>query len=173
MSLDEAGASAFNAFLARLHAEVRQAEGLEAAWLGKGRGTVACLAATFALMSWSLTAPADRPRTVGVDPVDRAVSLWSDYYRPHANAFFGSAVTTDVDCQARRVVRWLQADGRPVVSRMEVTRLALGRTVDARGADRVIARLVEAGALRAIAPEGPQRGRPALRWQVNPMLATA
>jgi hypothetical protein len=173
MSLDAAAASAFDAFLAWLHAEVRQAEGLEAAWLGKGRGTVACLAATFALMSWSLTEQADKPRTIGVDSVERAVSLWSDYYRPHANAFFGSALPTDVDCQARRVLRWLQADGRPVVSRTEVTRLALGRTVDARGADRVIARLVKAGALRAVAPEGPQLGRPALRWQVNPLLAGA
>ncbi len=173
LSLDEAAASAFNAFLAGLHGEVRRAEGPEAAWLGKGRGSVACLAATFALMSWSSTEQAEPPRLIGLESVERAVSLWSDYYRPHANAFLGSAAPTDTDCQARRVVRWLQADGRPVVSRTEVTRLALGRTVDAGGADRVLARLVEAGALRLIAPDGSPLGRPPRRWQVNPLLAAA
>jgi hypothetical protein len=38
----------------------------------------------------------------------------------------------------------------------------------------VVSRLVEAGVLREIASEArPRRGRPALRWQVNPLLATA
>jgi hypothetical protein len=34
-----------------------------------------------------------------------------------------------------------------------------------------MSRLVEAGVLRPIAAEGPVRGRPVLRWHVNPMLA--
>ena len=172
--LDEPAEKTFNAFLARLHGEVRQAEGLEAAWLGKGRGEVARLAATFALMDWSAMESAEPLHLIGARAMECAVSLWSDYYRPHARAFLQGVVSTDVESQARRVVRWLRTDGRAAVSRTEVRRSALSHTVDARGADRVVLRLVDAGVLRPIASEGqPRRGRPARRWQVNPMLATA
>jgi hypothetical protein len=178
LSLDASGLAAFDAFLSRLHGAVRQADGSEAAWLGKGRGAVACLAATFALMDWSATEATreadEPPRLIAADAVERAVSLWSDYYHPHARAFLQSAVPTDVDGQARRVARWLRDERRSVVSRTEVRRTALGRTVDARGAERVVARLVEAGVLQPLASEKrPQGGRPMLRWQVNPMLAAA
>lgn len=172
--LDEHGVASFNAFLARLHADVRQAEGLEAAWLGKGRGAVARLVGVLALLSWSATDATEPPRRVGREPVERAVSLWSDYYRPHARAFFQRAVPTDLECQARRVVRWLRANGPASLSREDVRRSALGQTVNASEADRVLARLVEAGVLRPLAgEERPKRGRPAMRWQVNPLLATA
>ena len=171
---DEPAERAFNAFLAGLHAEVQRAEGLEAAWLGKGRGAVACLAATFALMKWSVAESVDPPRTIDAHSVEHAVSLWSDYYRPHANAFLQRAAPTNIEGQVRRVVHWLRADGRASVSRKDVRRTALAQTVNAREADRVLARLVEAGALRAVAAEKrPQGGRPALRWEVNPHLQAA
>src|SRR5207244_1116092 len=85
--LDSTAAQAFDAFRARLHDEIRQAEGIDAAWLGKGSGAVACLAGTFAVMSWSASTVDDLPRRVDLETVERAVSLWSDYYRPHARAF--------------------------------------------------------------------------------------
>ena len=124
-------------------------------------------------MGWSATETAEPPKTIGVAAVERAVALWSGYYHPHARAFFQSAVPTDLDDQVRRVARWLRAERRTIVSKTEVRRMALGRTVDARGAERVVARLVEAGVLRAIAKEDSRFGRPVLRWHVNPMLAGA
>jgi hypothetical protein len=172
--LDAPATAAFDAFLARLHGEVRRAEGLEAAWLGKGRGTVACLAGLFTLMSWSVTNEAEAPGEIGREAVHCAVSLWSDYYRPHALAFLQRTMPTDVECRARRVVQWLRADGRPTVSKTDVRRTALAQTVNAKETDRVLARLVEAGALRPVDSEEPaRRGRPALRWQVNPSLRAA
>jgi hypothetical protein len=171
LSLDPSATAAFDAFLARLHRELRHTEGLEAAWLGKGRGKVACLAGLFALMSWSATNEAEPPGVIGQEAVERAVSLWSDYYRPHALAFLQRTMPTDVECRARRVVQWLRADGRRNVSRKDVRRTALAQTVNAKETDRVLARLVEAGVLQPVGNEGPaQRGRPALRWQVNPLL---
>lgn len=171
LSFDPAAATAFDAFLARLHGKVRHAEGLEAAWLGKGRGMVARLAGLFTLLSWSATNEAEPPGAIGREAVEGAVSLWSDYYRPHALAFLQRAMPTDVECRARRVLNWLRVDGRPNVSRRDVRRTALAQTVNAKEADRVLARLVEAGVLRPMGNEGPaQRGRPALRWQVNPLL---
>jgi hypothetical protein len=57
------------------------------------------------------------------------------------------------------------------VSREDVRRTALGQTVNASEADRVLARLTRAGVLRLLAAEAqPQKGRPALRWEVNPAL---
>ena len=70
-------------------------------------------------------------------------------------------------------MRWLLASGRGEVSREDVRRTALGQTVNASEADRVLVRLTEAGVLRPLAREArPQGGRPALRWEVNPVLQT-
>lgn len=174
LSFDTAAAATFDAFLARLHGEARRAEGLEAAWLGKGRGMVARLAGLFALMSWSATEEAEPPGDIGQEAVEGAVSLWSEYYRPHALAFLQRTMPTDIECRARRVVRWLRSNGCRDVSRRDVRRTALAQTVNAKETDRVLARLVEAGVLRPVDHDGPmQRGRPALRWQVNPLLQTA
>jgi hypothetical protein len=174
LAVDRSAAAPFDAFLARLDREIRQAEGPEAAWLGKGRGAVACLAGTLALLRWSAGNSAEPPCRIGLEAMEHAVSLWSDYYRPHARAVLQCAVPTDLECRARRVVRWLGADGRASLSREDVRRTALGQTVDAREADRVLARLVEGGVLRRLAADRrPQGGRPALRWQVNPRLTSA
>ncbi len=171
LAVDRSGTETFDAFLARLDGEIRHAEGLEAAWLGKGRGAVACLAGTLALLRWSAGNLAEPPQRIGLESMEHAVSLWSDYYRPHARAFLQRVVPADLECRARRVVRWLRAEGRSVLSREDVRRTALGQTVDAREADRVLARLVEGGVLRRLAADShPQGGRPALRWQVNPLL---
>ncbi len=174
LSFDTPAAAAFDAFLARLHGEARRAEGLEAAWLGKGRGMVARLAGLFTLISWSATEQAEPPDIIGREAVERAVSLWSDYHRPHALAFLQRTMPTDIECRARRVVQWLRADGRPTVSKTDVRRTALAQTVNAKDTDRVIARLVEAGVVRPVdSDEAARRGRPALRWHVNPSLRSA
>lgn len=170
--MDEPAARAFDTFRARLHDETLQAEGLDAAWLGKGGGAVACLAGTLELMSWSAVRVEGLPECVDLESVERAIALWSDYYRPHARAFLKHSSPTDPDSRVRRVVRWLGSAGRPILTREDVRRTALGDTVNAREADGVIERLVEAGVLHRLPPEsGPKGGRPALRWQVNPLLA--
>lgn len=170
--LDNPAAEAFEAFRARLHEESRKTSGLEQAWLGKGGGAVACLAGTFALMSWSATGTSGLPDWVNLDSVERAISLWSDYYRPHARALLERSGPTDQESQVRRLLLWLSGNGRSTLSREDVRRTALGDTVNAREADGVIERLVEAGVLRRLPSEsGPKGGRPALRWQVSPLLA--
>jgi hypothetical protein len=168
--LDAPAAQAFEAFRARLHEERREADGVEAAWLGKGGGAVACLAGVFTLMSWAASDAAAIPRTVDRGSVERAVTLWWDYYRPHATALFRQSGPSE-ESRAQRVVRWLRIERRTVISRENIRRGALCESVDAREADDVIACLVEAGALR---PRPRVRtghaGRPALRWDVNPLL---
>jgi hypothetical protein len=176
LCLEEAGVAALDGFLAGLHDDQRRAEGLQAAWLGKGRGLVPRLAGVLHLLEGSAARAADPAAAVGEigrDTVERAIALWSGYFRPHAKAFFDHAAPSDLEARARRVVRWLQTCGAEEVSREDVRRTALGQTVNASEADRVLARLTEGGILRPIAPErpSPRGGRPALRWQVTPVSA--
>jgi len=175
--VDDDGLAALDRFLGNLHGDVREAQGLEAAWLGKGRGVVPRLAAVLHLLDWSarqLSDPSAELLDIGRDAMERAIAVWSGYYRQHAKAFFDRTAPSDLDSRARRVVCWLRSCGPGEVSREDVRRTALGQTVNASQADRVLARLTEAGVLRPIAVEQPaRRGRPALRWAVNPALRTA
>jgi len=175
LAFDEAALRGFDGFLARLGDEVRGAEGLEAAWLGKGRGTVARLAGILALLDWSrssaTTAPV--PRAVRLPHLQAAERLWHDYFRPHGRAVLQRALPSDFDRQARRVALWLKAGAgaRPQVTRQEVRVQALGKTVSAARADLVLGRLWSAGLVRPASHDPlPQGGRPAHRWDINPAL---
>lgn len=177
LALDAGALATLDAFLAGLHAELRGADGLLVAWLGKGQGLVPRLAGVLHLLDWSAAQASDPSLAVGdvgQGAVERAIALWSGYYRLHAKVFFDRVAPADLDGRARRVVRWLKASGRSEVSREDIRRTALGQTVNASEADQVLARLTAAGVLRPIATAQPsQRGRPALRWEVNPTLRTA
>lgn len=175
--VDTDGLAVLDRFLGDLHADLRSAEGLWAAWLGKGRGAVPRLAGVLHMLEWSarqVSDPSAKLGGIGRDVVERALALWSGYYRAHAKALFDHTAPSDLESRARRVVHWLKSCGLDEVSREDVRRTALGQTVNASEADRVLARLTEAGVLRAIALEsGPKGGRPALRWELNPALQVA
>ena len=84
-------------------------------------------------------------------------------------AAFHQAGRTDRDRLARRAVRWIRSAGVREISREMIRCEALGYSVDAEGADRVIARLEEGGVLRALPAEtGKRGGRPARRWIASP-----
>ena len=145
-------------------------EGLEAAWLGKAAARWPWLSA-LELLDWSAT-DSPNPGPIGAEQVERAASLWWDYFWPHARETFDRGAPTDVERRARRVVRWIRATGVTEVSRERVRREALGRTVDAAKAHDVLSRLTADGVLRQLPLVFSEHGgRPAWRWQVNPALA--
>ena len=158
--------------------ETLRAEGLLAGWLGKGRGTVARLAAVLALLDWTANRPgnAPPPGVITALHLRAAWELWEAYYRPHARAVFDRAGPSERDRQvrlhARRVIGWIRAQGAEEISREDVRRAALSQRVKAAGADEVIQALEEAGVLREADDEEdyPRPGRPARRWGVNPAL---
>lgn len=170
--VDERGQKAFDAFLARLHAERCEADGVEAAWLGKGAGTVARLAAVLELLSWSETGSSGPPSHIGVERIDEAAQLWSAYFHPHARAVFHRMMPSRRDRQMRQVVRWLRHHGPTEVSREDIRREALQRSVDASDAEQVLYRLRDAGVVQRIDYNSLSRGRPPNRWWVNPALIT-
>ena len=174
LPFDQRGVEAFDGFLAGLHADRRKTEGLEAALLGKGRSTVARLAGALELLAWSANDAPGLPGHIGREQVEAAAALWTNYFRPHACAVFGRVMPTTSEDRVRRVARWLKGSGATVISREDIRCRALGRTINAEGAQQVLYRLDVLGFVRpdrADDQAGP--GRPARRWQVNPALADA
>jgi hypothetical protein len=174
LSFDRHGVEAFDGFLAGLHADRRKTEGLEAAWLGKGRSTVARLAGALELLACSGSDAPGLPGHIGREQVEAAAALWTNYFRPHAYAVFGRVMPTTSEDRVRRVARWLKDSGATVISREDIRCRALGRTINAEGAQQVLYRLDVLGFVRpdrADDQAGP--GRPARRWQVNPALVDA
>jgi hypothetical protein len=87
---------------------------------------------------------------------------------------FDWASPTDFERRVRRVARWLKDHHGAVVSREDIRRKALARTVNADGAQQVLYRLNFLGFVRLDrGHESGGPGRPACRWQVNPTLADA
>jgi hypothetical protein len=106
--------------------------------------------------------------------VAAAARLWLDYFRPHANLVFDRAGPTDLQRQARRVVRWLKASGLAQVTREDIRSRALCRSVNASRTDLVLGRLWSGGVVQPVTHVSPpQGGRPPQLWLVNPALAGA
>lgn len=169
--VDERGLAALDAFMAKVHAALREAEGLEEAWMGKGRGTVVRLAGILELLEWSATGSSSPPGHIGRERVEGAAALWESYFRPHATALFMHTAPTTTELQARRAARWLRSRGMKHVTREQVRREGLARTVNAFGADQVLYRLRTANIVREVPDGWRARGRPTNMWEVNPALA--
>src|SRR5258705_452848 len=94
---DQAG-KVFHGCFERLHGETLRAEGLLAGWLGKGRGTVARLAAVLALLDWTANPPpnAPPPRVITAQHLHVARGPWGPSYPPHAQAVFDRARAPDL-----------------------------------------------------------------------------
>jgi Protein of unknown function (DUF3987) len=170
--VDERGLGALDTFMAGVHAALREAEGLEEAWLGKGRGTVVRLAGILELLDWSATGSMSPPGHIGRERIEEAAALWEGYFRPHATSLFVRAAPTTTDVQVRRVARWLRSKGMTCVTREQVRRDGLSRTVNASDTDQVLYRLRSANIVRQM-PDGWRAtgGRPTNIWEVNPALA--
>jgi hypothetical protein len=173
LALDADALMALDRWLGRLPETARTAEGFEAAWVRKGRGTVVRLAGVLALLDWSrpsATAPVV-PRRVMRDHVLAAMRLWESYFHPHARAVLARASPSDFSFEARRVARWLKATGRAQVTRTEVRVQGLGKTVNAHRTELLLGNLYAVGYVRPARSE--TGGRPCERWDVNPALAAA
>ncbi|MCX7362338.1 MAG: DUF3987 domain-containing protein [Alphaproteobacteria bacterium] len=157
----------------RQRTDAAEEEGLGDAaveWIGRGVATVVRLAGVLSLMEWAESGAEGLP--VGVRHIKAAHELWSAYHLPHALAVFDRAGARPGDQAARRVVRWLGRVRVPQISREDVRREALCQSVDAAGAEEVLARLEAGGVLRPLPATGSTRGGPRRRrWEVNPAVS--
>lgn len=167
IEVDARGRAALDVVLAGLHGERREAEGLQAAWLGKSRSLIVRLAGILELLA-TIDGKARRPGAIGAEQVETAAALWRDYFWPHAKAVFDSAELSDHCKRVRRVARWL-LDKRPTeVSRDDVRRRALSLSATADETESVLQRLQYLGYVRTDLAHRDRPGRPTTHWQVNP-----
>jgi hypothetical protein len=171
--LDEAAAQRLEELMAELRRRADEASGVEAEWIAKGVSTLVRLAGLFALMQWAeAKEPPDMP-PVEAAHLDAAYELWSGYYLPQAQAVFDRGGIAGCERAARRVTRWLTRLRAPEISREDVRRQALCQTVNAEGAEDVLARLEAGGVLRPLQASGSVKGGPRRRrWAVHPELAS-
>lgn len=72
LPVDERGLAALDTFMASVDVALRDAEGLEEAWMGKGRGTVVRLAGVLEMLDWSATGSASSPGHIGRERIEEA-----------------------------------------------------------------------------------------------------
>src|SRR5262249_58696239 len=107
-----------------------------------------------------------RPVSINLRTMQAAITLVRDYFWPHARACLRQIGLTERHANARRVLRWIKATHKQEVSREEVRREGLGKTLDADQTQAVIASLCDAGWLRPVTTmtagrgAGPRGGKP-------------
>src|SRR5262249_27243093 len=103
--------------------------------------------------------------------MEAGIRLVRDYFWPHARACLRLIGLTERHTDARRVLLWIRAKGKTEVSREDIRRDALSQRLDANETTSVLTALSKSGWLREeVGEPGPQGGKPARRWLVNPKL---
>src|SRR5262249_32841454 len=117
-------------------------DGRERQWFVKGETQVLRLAGTLALMAWAAalgTAPeggyesitADlEPSTIEAQHMAAAIKVWREYFWPHARAALRQIGLSERHANARRVLKWIKANKRSVISIKDVRRDALAQCLD-------------------------------------------
>jgi hypothetical protein len=158
----------------------RALDGVERQWLVKSESQVLRLAGALTYFTWAFTLgtsgtnglamiTADlEPHEIGEEFMSAAIRLVKEYFWPHARAALRQIGLTDRHRNARRALRWITAHGKHEVSREDIRRDALGRSLDAEQTQELIDALVKWGWLREDSIRTP--GRTRRRWRVNPKL---
>ena len=170
LGLSEGARLEFEQFRQFVHLEREAVDGRDREWLAKSPAHVLRLSGTLCLLDWAMQG-GPIPSEVGAGHMGAAIRLVREYFWPHARASLRQIGLTERHIHARRVLRWIRARGKAELSREEVRREALGQKLDAEQTDGVLEALMRASWVREIeiASSG---GRPARRWQVNPLLGT-
>jgi hypothetical protein len=148
----------FEQFRQLVHRKKGGLDGREREWWVKTPAHVLRLAGTFGFLDWAMeSAGTPAPTTTDARFMTGAVRLMTEYFWPHARAALCQIGLTERHAKARKVLRWLRAERGPgdEVSVEDIRVDALGRTVDAKGAQELIDTLVKAHWHR---------------WQINPRL---
>jgi Protein of unknown function (DUF3987)/Bifunctional DNA primase/polymerase, N-terminal len=155
-------------------------DGRERDWWSKVPAHVVRLAGTLQMLDWALVPDLEvelargEPDEIDAQHMAAAVRLVMDYFWPHARAALRQIDQAKHHTDALRVLRWIRRFGAQVVTREEVRARALSRALNADETHELLMQLVRAGWLRVVVPQpGPQGGRPAIRWEVNPKLKDA
>jgi len=164
----------FERFRRFVHDQKDALEGREREWWAKATAHVLRLAITLGLFAWAIGTRERQdpePTAVAKTYMDSAIRLVRDYFWPHARAALRQIGLSDRHRNARRILRWVNANRKSEISLRDVRRHALGERLDEEQTKQLLDGLERAGWLRKITqPVGPKGGKPVIRWQVNPAL---
>jgi hypothetical protein len=145
-------------------------DGREREWWAKMPAHVLRLAGTLCFLNWAFIG-GQEPTAVDVGCMESSVQLVSRYFWRHARACLRQIGLSDRHKEARRVLRWMRAHRKTEISRENIRRDALGRSLDAAETDELLRFLARAGWVReTVNPSGPKGGKSVRRWQANPSL---
>jgi len=171
IGLDAEAAAEFAQFAQFAQQEKNAFEGREREWFAKATAHVLRLANTLTFVEWALTTDITKPVCVNKTTMQAAIRLVRDYFWPHARACLRLIGLTERHTDARRVLLWIRAKRKSEVSREEIRRDALSQRLDANETTSLLTALSKSGWLREeVTAPGPQGGKPARRWLVNPKL---
>jgi hypothetical protein len=163
----------FEKFRQFLHGVRGGFEGREREWLAKTPSHVLRLAGTLAYIHWAIVGGAE-PTELDVASLASAVRLVRDYFWPHSRAALRCVGLSDRETNARVVIKWMIENQKAELSVQDVRERALCRAVDAQETEAILKGLVDHGFLQRVAEEpGKKRGRPSVRWLVNPAALSA
>ena len=148
-------------------------DGREGEWWAKAPTHVLRLAGTLAYLDWARGTAGQpvvvaEPNKVEKPFLDAAIRLVRDYFWLHARAALRQIGLSEHHAGARKVLRWIRANRKTVISREEIRRTALARSLIADATEYLLASLVRSGWLRPTTIT--TGGRPSRRWRVNPKL---
>jgi hypothetical protein len=146
-------------------------DGREREWWVKTPAHVLRLSGTLTYLDWAMeSADKTPPTTIEARFLAAGVRLVTEYFWPHARAAIRQIGLTEDHTKARKVLRWLRAEGRDQVSMENVRRDALQQSLNAEATATLIGTLVRAGWLGKAPTRKTGPGRHAHRWLVNPLL---
>jgi hypothetical protein len=162
----------FEHFRHFLHDAKAGLDSREREWWSKGEAQVLRIAGTLTFLEWARSNNPE-PKTIRGEAITGAISLWRDYYWPHARAALRQIGLSERNVLARRTLKWIRANFHKLegglLSARDIRREALGQSLDQAQTEELFAGLEKSGWLRRLPPQ-PTGGRARQRWQINPAL---
>jgi hypothetical protein len=159
-----------------LHARRDALDGREREWWSKIQANVLRLGGTLCFLDWAIKDDGSpEPQRVDEVFVSAAARLACEYFWPHSRAALRQIGLSERHTSLRRALRWIRATGTTEVSIRDIRRDAMAGSLDAEATLDLIDRLANSGWLcpQPVKSSGPKGGKPARRWQVNPLLWAA
>jgi Protein of unknown function (DUF3987) len=166
--------ASFEQFRKEVDAGYASLDGRENEWWAKMPPHVLRLAGTLAYLDWARrtagqTIVVSEPNRIEKPFLDAAMRLVRDYFWPHARAALRQIGLSEHHANARKVLRWLRANHKTEITREDIRRTALARSLDADATETLLAGLVRSGWLKFLGLVATG-GRPSRRWHVNPKI---
>jgi hypothetical protein len=175
LSLSDAAADIFEAWMRDNGAGLADAASLFKSFCGKLRGMVLRLALVAELLKWAFDYDESEPREVSAESLVAAISFVEDYAKPTALRVFGDAALPAAERDAALLARYILKKGLRQINAREVKREGGMPTLKKGEAlDDAISNLIDADWLRpAPTRAGETPGRARRDYEVNPLVHEA